>query len=76
MAAIAAVVGVVIVYVTCHTFGAVILVEAEILLMFEGGRYPCILIMTLSTIALDLAVQVVDWIAVARVALLLQSWFK
>ena len=73
MAAIACVVSVVVVYVACHAFGIVIFVEAEILFMFEGGRYPGILVMTLSTIALDLPVQVVDWIAVASVALLLQS---
>ena len=73
MAAIAGIVSVVVVYVAGFTFGIVILIESEILFVFEGGRYPGILIMTLSTIALDLPVQVVDWITVARVALLLQS---
>ena len=73
MTAIAGVVSVVIVYVACHAFGIVIFVESEILFMFEGGRYPGILTMTLPTAALDFLMQIVDWIAVARVALLLQS---
>ena len=73
MTAIAGIVSVVVVFVAGFTFGIVVLIESEVLFMFKGGRYPGILIMTLSTIAFDLLMQVVDWIAVASVALLLQS---
>ena len=74
--AVTGVVSVVIVYVAGFTFGLMIFVEAEELFMFEGGRYPGVLSMTLATVSFDLAMQVIDWIAVTTVALLLQGLFK
>ena len=76
MTAVAGVVSVVVVYVAGFTFGIMILIEAEELFMFEGSRYPGIQSMTLATVSFDLAMQVIDWVAVATVALLLQSLFK
>jgi len=76
MTAIAGVLSVVVVYVAGLTFGIVIPVETEILFMFKGGRYPGVLSMTLSTVSFDLSMQIIDWVAMATVALLLQSCFK
>ncbi len=73
MAAIAGVATVITLYVALFTRCIMILVEAEIFFMLQGGRFPAIDGMTLRTVALDLPMQLITWHVVATVALLSHS---
>jgi hypothetical protein len=61
VAAVAAVIGEIVVDVAGDTFGIVVPVETAEFFMFERGRQPGLLRMALAAVALDLQVQSVLW---------------